>query len=77
MPIYEYTAQDGTTIELLRPIKDADAPVPDPQGKGRVFKRTLSLFAPQGSTPGAGKGSAHVHTGPTCHCGKRPGSCGT
>lgn len=76
MPIYEYVAADGTTIELVRPMKDADAPVSDPDGKNRKFKRSLSLFAPQGGTPGAGKGSGHVHSGPMCGCGKRTGSCG-
>lgn len=81
MPIYEYVCDvDGDRVELMRPMADADKPVDDPAGKGRVFKRTLSVFAAQGGgggTPGAGKGggSTHVHTG-GCGCGKPGGGCG-
>lgn len=76
MPIYEYMAEDGTKIELIRSMSDADKPVDDPDGKGRVFKRSLSVFAAQGGSPGAGKGAGHVHSGTCCPCGKKPGSCG-
>jgi hypothetical protein len=77
MPLYEYRADDGTTLELIRPMADADKPVPDPDGKGRMFKRVLSTFAAQGGTPGAGKGSGHVHLGAGCPCGKPGGGCGS
>jgi putative FmdB family regulatory protein len=80
MPIYEYEcAADGTVIELIRPMADADKPVQDPDGKGRVFKRKHSVFASSGSptpTSASGGGGGHVHTG-SCGCGRRPGgSCG-
>src|SRR5205085_1009157 len=53
MPIYEYRCeQDGSVIELLRPMADADKPVEDPDGKGRVFQRQHSTFAPGGSAAG-------------------------
>ena len=78
MPIYEYVSEkDGETIELLRPMAQADAPVDDPAGKGRVFKRVASTFAAQGVavSVGGSPGSGHVHSG-MCGCGKRPGTCG-
>lgn len=76
MPLYEYVTDDGTRVELMRSMKDADKPVEDPEGKGRVFKRTLSVFSSGGgSGAGAPAGSGHVHSG-TCGCGKRAGSCG-
>ena len=77
MPIYEYVSEkDGVRIELLRPMSQADAPVEDPAGKGRVFKRVASTFAAQGTTAGAGVASSgHVHSG-GCGCGKPQGSCG-
>ena len=45
MPIYEYAATDGTKIELIRPMADADKPVTDPDGKGRTFTRVMSTVA--------------------------------
>ncbi|MBL8990312.1 MAG: zinc ribbon domain-containing protein [Phycisphaerae bacterium] len=78
MPLYEYICEkDGTVLELLRSAADADKPVQDPDGKGRVFKRRLSTFAAQGGEPGVGKGAGHVHTGSCCPCGKNAGSCGS
>ena len=78
MPIYEYVCEaDGTRIELMRPMADADTPVPDPEGRGRTFKRVMSTFAAQGATPGTGKGSGHLHLGASCPCGKRMGGCGS
>lgn len=74
MPIYEYIAEDGTKVELIRSMKDADKPVTDPEGKGRVFKRVASTFASPGGSPSAG-GGGHVHSG-SCGCGKPRGSCG-
>lgn len=74
MPIYEYrSASDGAVIELLRPMSQADAPVPDPEGKGRVFTRVVSGFATSGGESAA-KGASRP-LGPCCPCGKSPGSC--
>lgn len=76
MPIYEYVSEkDGEKIELLRPMSQADAPVEDPAGMGRVFKRVASTFAAQGVSVSVGGGGGHVHTG-MCGCGKKPGTCG-
>ena len=50
MPLYEYICeQDGTVLELMRPMAQADAPVDDPAAKGRVFTRKLSMFSAGGS----------------------------
>ena len=73
MPLYEYTTDDGTRIELLRSFDQADAPVKDPEGKGRVFKRALSTFAPHGA-PASGS-SRSVPLGACCPCGKNKGQC--
>ncbi len=81
MPLYEYVAQDGTVIELMRPMSDADKPVQDPDGKGRTFVRKHSTFAAKGGGlplaggGGGGGGGGHVHSG-SCGCGKPRGSCG-
>jgi hypothetical protein len=51
MPLYEYVAEeDGSRIELLRAMSEADDPVADPQGKGRTYKRVLSSFSAQADT---------------------------
>lgn len=77
MPLYEYECVEPgkppVVLELLRAAADADKPVPDPEGRGRVFRRRLSVFAAGGASGTAGGG--HVHSG-TCGCGKQPGSCG-
>jgi putative FmdB family regulatory protein len=74
MPIYEYQCEkDGAVIELIRPMADADKPVEDPAGLGRLFKRKHSTFAPGGSAAGAGR---TVPLGGGCGCGKPHGSCG-
>jgi putative FmdB family regulatory protein len=74
MPIYEYVCEeDGTVIEVLRPMAEADRPVEDPEGRGRTFKRRLSTFAPAGSTGAAG--SPSPGGGGCCPCGRNPGSC--
>ena len=81
MPIYEYVCEkDGTTLELLRPMSAADDPVPDPEGKGRVFTRkrsTVSLLGGNGgpATATARHPGGHVHSS-TCGCGKPRGACG-
>ncbi len=73
MPLYEYISrEDGSVIELLRSAKDADAPVADPEGKGRTFVRKLSTFA---SASAAGSGPSA--SGGCCPCGKNRGSCGS
>lgn len=76
MPIYEYVCEaDGTVLEALRSMADADKPLADPEGKGRRFVRKMSTFAAQGS-PGAGRGSGGSPSGGCCPCGKSAGSCG-
>ena len=71
MPLYEYEClQDGTTIELLRPASQADAPVTDPESRGRTFVRKFSSFA-TGGKPGGGASSS----GGCCPCGKGKSSC--
>lgn len=75
MPLYEYECpDDGTVIELLRSAKDADAPVDDPEGKGRKFVRKLSVFASSAAGGGAGGGGG-ASSGGCCPCGKNKGSC--
>ncbi|MSR40562.1 MAG: zinc ribbon domain-containing protein [Phycisphaerales bacterium] len=78
MPIYEYVAvEDGTVLELLRPMKDADLKVEDPEHKGRKFVRRLSTFGLGGTSADATatSHSTHVHSG-GCGCGKPNGGCG-
>jgi putative FmdB family regulatory protein len=76
MPLYEYICpDDGHVIELLRSMKDADAPVEDPEGKGRAFVRKHSVFGVSGGAPSATT-SGHVHTGGCCPCGKPQTQCG-
>lgn len=76
MPQYEYISdEDGELITLLRPMADADKPVEDPSGKGRTFRRQLSLFGTRGG-PSTGS-SGHVHTGGCCPFGKPQSQCGS
>jgi hypothetical protein len=77
MPLYEYLCEDdGTVVELLRPARDADSPVEDPEGRGRVFRRKHSTFATGGGSAGASTGASSQGALPTCcPCGKMPGSC--
>jgi putative FmdB family regulatory protein len=78
MPIYEYRCeQDGSVIELLRPMADADKPVEDPDGQGRVFRRQHSTFAPGGSAADQGRSVSLAGRGGGCPCGKPHGSCGS
>lgn len=71
MPLYEYLCeQDGSVLELIRPMADADKPVPDPEGKGRIFKRKQSTFSAGGSASGQS-----LPVGGCCPCGKSAGSC--
>ncbi|MCC7390349.1 MAG: hypothetical protein IT431_16460 [Phycisphaerales bacterium] len=72
MPLYEYTCEaDGTVIEVQRPMADADKPLPDPEGKGRLFKRKLSTFSTKGGPAAAQK----PHPG-GCGCCRPGGGCG-
>lgn len=74
MPLYEYRCEtDGSVIELMRPMAQADAPVEDPEGKGRHFSRVQSTFATSGSTGGSNLLSKN--SGGCCPCGKGKGSC--
>ena len=71
MPLYEYECtEDGQRITLLRPMARADEPVEDPDGRGRSFTRTHSVFgvgqADAGSSPMPGGG---------CACGDPNGPC--
>ena len=77
MPIYEYAAiEDGEVIELMRQMRDADAPVEDPKGKGRTFRRKMSVFGVSGAAAAAtAPASGHVHSS-GCGCGRPHGSCG-
>lgn len=73
MPQYEYECvQDGEVLTLLRPMRDADAPVEDPAGRGRTFKRRHSVFGVGGSTSA---GQSRPEPG-SCACGLKPGTCG-
>lgn len=75
MPLYEYLCeQDGTVLELIRPMADADAPVQDPAGKGRTFTRKLSTFSHAGGASSSGTSSS-LPTGGCCPCGKGRGQC--
>jgi hypothetical protein len=78
MPLYEYESiEDGEVIELLRPMKDADRPVEDPAGRGRTFRRRMSVFGVSGAAEAASSPASggHVHSA-GCGCGKPRGSCG-
>lgn len=73
MPLYEYLCeQDGTVIELMRPMAEADRPVEDPEGKGRLFRRQLSTFMSKAEPAGGGVAAP----GGCCPCGKNRGACG-
>lgn len=79
MPVYEYVCEEPgkqpVVIELMRSMADADKPVEDPDGKGRVFRRRLSVFATGGAGAAGAPTGGHVHSG-SCGCGKPRGSCG-
>jgi len=73
MPIYEYVCEsDNNVIELLRPMAEADKPVQDPTGKGRVFARRHSVFGVVGSATAA----TTQPVGGCCPCGKPQSACG-
>lgn len=73
MPLYEYVCeQDGTVIELIRPMAEADAPVEDPEGRGRAFTRKHSTFGTRG---GGDRAPSSLPVGGCCPCGKSQGQC--
>ena len=73
MPQYEYVCEeDGSRITLLRPMRDAEAPVDDPEGRGRVFQLALSM--PLLGATRSDAGSSPV--GGMCGCGRPHGGCG-
>lgn len=78
MPQYEYVCDaDGTRITLLRPMRDAEAPVEDPEGKGRDFRLVQSTFMTNAGNDSSPAGSPGGHSaGGMCGCGRRHGSCG-
>ncbi|MHC4991310.1 MAG: FmdB family zinc ribbon protein [Planctomycetota bacterium] len=69
MPLYEYVCpEDGDTITLLRPMRDADEPVDDPSGRGRRFVRKHSTFA-------VAHDRAAARPPGGCPCGNPEGPC--
>ena len=77
MPIYEYISEsDGEVLELLRPMRDADAAVEDPQGRGRTFVRKHSSFGVGGAIGVGTNSSLPMSTGGCCPCGKSHSQCG-
>jgi len=75
MPIYEYICEDdGTVIELIRPMADADKPAPDPENKGRTFTRKISVFSAAGAASSGPSGGSSSGGG-CCPCGKGRGAC--
>jgi putative FmdB family regulatory protein len=72
MPIYEYTCQDcQADFEIIRSIKDADAPLNCEQCQGEHVKRRISLFnASSGGRVIAGGSSCGSCAGGACSsCG--------
>ncbi len=77
MPIYEYrSVEDGQVIEMIRPVADADKPVPDPAGRKRKFVRIHSAFSvSSGSSPSAARSVPSPSSGGCCPCGDPSGPC--
>ncbi len=73
MPLYEYRCEeDESTLTLLRSMSNADAPVEDPKGLGREFRRIHSTFQVEATT--APRGGFESTGGGSCGCGH--GGCG-
>jgi len=74
MPLYEYVCEeDGSVLELIRPMDAADDPVEDPEGLGRRFVRRHSTFQAKGGRPE----STPLPVGGFCPCGKPASGCGS
>jgi putative FmdB family regulatory protein len=74
MPIYEYICLDcGERFELLRSMKDADAPITCRGCEGQHTSRLLSLFnASSGGrvVAGGASGCASCSSGACATCGQ-------
>jgi putative FmdB family regulatory protein len=69
MPIYEYVCRDcNAHFEVVRPMKDADAPVPCKKCHGDHIDRMLSLFVARsgGQTITSGQSSCGGCSGGSC-----------
>ena len=72
MPIYEYeSTEDGEVISLLRSMAEADAPVLDPEGRDRTFRRRHSVFGVMSSSAGSPQPTGEGF----CPCGVAEGGC--
>lgn len=73
MPIYEYLCQDcRTRFEVLRPMKDADAPIECQRCGGVHTRRCLALFNASSSgrvLAGSGGGCSGCSGGSCSSCG--------
>jgi len=76
MPQYEYICEeDGEVMTLLRSMRDADAPVADPAGRGRTFRRRHSTFIVGAAAQGTASPSASAFPTGGCACGNPHGPC--
>jgi len=75
MPIYEYACEDcGAQFEVIRPMKDADAPIGCTKCHGQHTGRQLSVFYAQSggrSVAGTSSNTCGSCSGGSCS------SCGT
>lgn len=74
MPIYEYSCLDcHHQFETIRPMRDADAPLPCPQCNSEQVKRGISVFC--------AVSNGQVVAGSSSSCGSCAGgscaSCGS
>jgi putative FmdB family regulatory protein len=68
MPVYEYYCSScNTKFEALRPMKDADVPIPCEACESRRTARVLSVFF--AASKGGGDGEAVSLGGGGCGCG--------
>jgi putative FmdB family regulatory protein len=74
MPIYEYICQDCEKVfEVIRPMNQADAPIPCALCGGQHTRRKLSLFFAESGGKAVAGASASCNTcaGGNCsHCGQ-------
>jgi putative FmdB family regulatory protein len=74
MPIYEYACKDcQTKFEMIRPIKDADAPIHCTQCDSQHVSRAISLFnaASEGRSLSGSSGCGSCAGGSCSSCGSR------